>query len=257
MKSIHRRIAAGVAVAAAVLGTAGTALAATQPTNPGADKWHQVQQKVSEALHARQKTLAELTSSVQNNKYLTSDHRQALQALLGPETDGINSLTTTVDNATPDNTTIAQLRQDAQTMVHQYRVYLVMAPQVHLTETADAQTDAELRISGLEPKIQARIAKAGNPPDAVQAYNDLLTQVANASKATGQADIPDVLKVTPPGFPGDGAPLTNARTDLRSAQQDLKAARTDLQIIRNAIQQGDAKTAPSTTTPSTSSTSGG
>ncbi|HEV2369486.1 MAG TPA: hypothetical protein VGR90_06400, partial [Acidimicrobiales bacterium] len=258
MKTIHR-LAAGAVVAIAATAPATTALAAAAPQGPtgnpsagstsapsgsssAAGRWQEVHAKVLEALNDRVKTLADLTTSVQSNKYLTSDHQQALMALLAPATQGIGALDTQVQNATPQNTTVQQLEQDARTMVDQYRVYLVRAPQVHFTEAADTQTAVELEISTDEPKIQAAIQKAGNPPNAVQAYNDLLTQVQNATTATGQANIPAVLQVTPSGYPGDDAPLTNARTALGQADQDLKAARTDIEIIRNAVKQGDAST---------------
>jgi len=258
---LRRATAIGAIVTVASLGSAGVALAATAgptpaasptpaatPTPVSAETWQQVHDKVAKELSDRQATLAALTSSVASNKELTATDRTALQNLLGPETTGINALAAIVAAATPENTTIAQLRQDAKTMVDQYRVYLVMSRQVHLTEAADAQTDVEVKLAGDEAKIQAAIAKAGNPPDAVKAYNDLLTQVGNAASATGKADIPAVLAVTPPGYPADGAPLATARTSLQSAQQDLKAARADIQIIRNALQQGKASTTPATPT---------
>jgi len=115
-----------------------------------------------------------------------------------------------------------------------------MSRQVHLTESADTQTAVELRISNNEPKIQAAIQKAGNPPTAVQAYNDLVTQVSDATTATGNADIPAVLQVTPPGYPSDGGPLTSASNALHQADTDLKAAAGDLTIIRNALTQHDS-----------------
>ncbi len=250
MTSIVRRaIAVGGIIAIAAFGSAGVALAATRnpaatPTAPApaAATWQQVHDKVAKALADRQAPLATLTASAASNKYLTATDRTALQNLLGPETQGINQLAATVAAATPQNTTIAQLRQYAKTMVDQYRVYLVMAPQVHLVTAADTQTDLEVKLARLEPKLQAAIAKAGNPSDAVQAYNDLLTEVSKAASATGQANVPAVLKVTPPGYPADGGPLATARTNLHAAQEDLKAARSDIKIIRNALQQGKAKT---------------
>ena len=236
MNTTIRVLTAGAALAIAALGPATGALAATTTTNPsGQTTWQEVQQRVATALKDRQTTLANLTSSVQSNRYLTAGDRQALENLLGPETQGVNQLATEVDNATPQTTTVAQLRQDASTMVHQYRVYLVMAPQVHLTEAFDTQTVVEPKLAALEPKLQAAIAKAGNPPAAVEAYHDLLVQVTNATTATGKTDIPAVLQVTPPGFPGDGGPLASASATLHSAQNDLKTARKDIGTIRDAI----------------------
>jgi hypothetical protein len=245
MTSIFRRcVAAGAVAAVAAFASAGVALAATTSGPAGrttpSETWQHVHDRVAKALSDRQTTLAQLTASTGSNQDLTATDRQVLQSLLGPETQGINQLAATVAAATPQNTTIAQLRQDAVTMVDQYRVYLVMAPKVHLSEAADTQTDVEVRLSGLEPRLQDAIARAGHPSDAVQAYGDLLTQVSNATSTTGKADVPAVLQVSPPGYPADGAPLASARTSLQAAQNDLKSARSDIRIIRNAIQQGKA-----------------
>lgn len=236
MNKTSRVMTAGAALAIAALAPVSGAFAATTTTtSSGQTTWQEVQHNVAEALKARQTTLAYLTTSVQSNRYLTAGDRQALENLLGPETQGINQLASQVESATPQTTTIAQLRQDAYTMVHQYRVYLVMAPQVHLTEAFDTQTVIEPKIAAVEPKLQAAIAKAGNPPGAVEAYHDLQAQVTNATTATGKADIPAVLQVAPPGFPSDGGPLLTARTALHTAQGDLKTARMDIQTIRDAI----------------------
>jgi hypothetical protein len=259
MTSIFRRsVAAGAVAAVAAFGSAGVAFAATTSgpasTTASSETWQQVHDKVAKALSDRQTTLTQLTASAGSNGYLTATDRQALQSLLAAETQGINQLAATVAAATPQNTTVAQLRQDAVTMVHQYRVYLVMAPKVHLSEAADNQTDVELRLSLLEPRFQAAMTRAGNPSDAVQAYRDLLTQLGNATSATGKADIPAVLQVSPPGYPSDGGPLATARASLQAAGNDLKSARSDIQIIRNAIQQGKAS-GPAGATGATSSTS--
>jgi hypothetical protein len=245
MNKTIRAMAAGAAMAAvATLGPATAALAATTTTSPsGQTLWQEVQHKVAEALSDRQATLARLTSSVESNKYLGSGDRQTLQTLLAAETQGINQLAQEVNSATPQTTTIAELRQDAYTMVHQYRVYLVMAPQVHLTEAAETQTAVEAKLTTLEPKLQDAIAKAGNPPSAVEAYHDLVTQVNDASQATGKADVAAVLAVTPPGFPDDGGPLASARSTLHNAQADLQSARKDIDAIRDALKgPGDGQT---------------
>ena len=62
-----------------------------------------------------------------------------------------------------------------------------------------------------------------------------MTQVNNASQATGKADVAAVLAVTPPGFPDDGGPLASARSTLHTAQADLQSARKDIDTIRDAL----------------------
>ena len=244
---LRRIFAAGAAAATlAVVATTGVAAAAgVAATAATGETWAQVDAKLTTALNDRVATLASLTASVADNAYLSTGDRQGLTSRLGPETAGINQLAAEVAAATPTNTTIAQLRSDAQTMVDQYRVYLVMSRQVHLTEAADTQTALETRLSGLEPQIQAAIAAAGNPPAALAAYHDLLTQVGDAATATGRADVPAVLAVTAPGYPNDATALVTAGADLHNGLNDLQSARTDIRIIRNAIQQTKPTTANS------------
>lgn len=252
-----RRAAVGTTAALAVLVPAGVTYAATnhtsdqgatgsQTASPNSTaNWQKAHDRLMAALQARVQTLAKLTTSVNNDKTLSSQDKSTLSGLLANETNGINQLLARVQAATPQNTTIVQLRADAKEMVDKYRVYLVMARQVHPTEAADAETAVETKIENRESRIQAAIQRAGNPPDAVQAYNDLVTQVSHATQATGSANIPAVLAVTPQGYPADGGPLSSARSALGQARTDLQAARGDLVTIRNVLKQHDSSTKPS------------
>ena len=231
-----RRILAATSVAAVLAAGPAFATTAGAAGTTAQQLFQQAQQKVEAALAARQHTLADLTASVTNNRYLKGGStQQTLLSLLAGETQGINGLAAKV----PGDTTLAQLRQDAYTMVHQYRVYLVMAPQVHLSEAAAAQAAVEAKLTSLEPRIQQIItnaqAKGRNVTAAQQACNDLVTQVQNASTATQAADIAAVLGVTPSGYPGDAGPLNTARTQLHTAQSDLQKARSDLHVIRETL----------------------
>lgn len=264
-----RRAAVGATAALTVLVPAGAAVAATgsssgnQPTagkNPSAPndaRWQKVHEALVADLQARVRTLARLTTSVNNDKTLSPQDKNALNSRLSSETRGIGQLLATAEAATPQNTTIAQLRADAKEMVDNYRVYLVMSRQVHLTEAADAQTSAEIKIESNESRIDAAIRMAGNPPAAVAAYNDLVRQVASATTATGDARIPAVLAVTPQGYPGDEGPLLSARTALGQAHTDLTAARGDLQSIRNVLKQHDTTNHSAGSSPSGSSSQTG
>lgn len=238
--NLVRRAALGTIAAVTVLIPAGTSYAAT-----GDVKWTQVHDRLLTALQARVHTLATLTSSVNNDKTLTPGDKSTLTSLLAGETSGIQQLLTQVQAATPQNTAVPQLRADATEMVDQYRVYLVMARQVHLTEAADRETAIETNLENRESRIQAAIEKAGSPPSGVQAYNDLVAHVTHATQATGDANIPAVLAVTPQGYPADAGPLTSARSSLGQARTDLETARGDLMAIRNALQQHASTANPS------------
>jgi hypothetical protein len=255
MKTL-RRAAVGATAALTVLVPAGAAYGApasssgNQPaagqisSAPDATNWQKVHDRLVSELQARVQTLAKLTTSVNNDKSLSPQDKIALSSLLSNETSGIGSLLNTAQAATAQNTTIAQLRADAREMVDNFRVYLVMSRQVRLTEAAHAQTTTETKFESKESKIQAAISRAGNPPDAVTAYSDLVYEVAHATQATGDAQILAVLAVTPPGYPGDEGPLTAARAALAQAKTDVTAARGDLKTIRNVVTQHDRTNQP-------------
>ena len=260
--STVRRIFVGAAAAVAGLTPAAAAFAATAHSstspppsgssgNPGpddndngpgtgatpqkGDTWHKVKAEVMESLDNRVVRLANLTASVQGAKTLTPAHQSTLEGLLGTESQGIQALLTKVKAATQANTTLAMLRQDATIMIDQYRVYLVMTPQVQLTEQADNQAALEAAATAAEPQVDSQIKAAGSPPGAVAAYNDMVSQLSDAGAATSAADVAAVLQVTPSGYPADRGPLTQAPTALKVAGRDLASARADLQDIRAVL----------------------
>lgn len=220
--------------------------ACTGATPQTGDTWQSVHAKVTTALEQRVKTLALLTASVQTSQYLTSSDQTALESLLSGETQGIDGLLSTVQQATSSSTTVDQLRQDATTMVGQYRVYLVMAPQVESTETGDTESAYEAALTGDEPQIESAIQAAGSPAAAVAAYNDLLSQVTAAGTATAAADLPAVLAVTPSAYPSDEGPLATAEGSLETALGYLKAAVTDVRTIKQALAQPASSSAAGT-----------
>jgi hypothetical protein len=251
-----RRTAAGVVAAGAVAGlvvmvpgaafaaatssaTAGSSSATTQPSSPLCTPalFTQAQQRVEGDLSARVTQLNALSSAVNSTtNHLTSGDRQTLQNdITNVELPGIQALQTKV----PQDTTCQQLRTDAHSMVFNYRVYVVMTPQTHLTIVLDDEAYVEGVFTNLEPKIATAIQNAQaagkNVTAAQAAFNDLKSQVSTAQGATdGQAAV--VLAQTPQGFPGNWQVFTAARTNATNAHSDLHAAYTDFEQIRSDLQ---------------------
>ncbi len=91
-------------------------------------------------------------------------------------------------------------------MVYNYRVYVVMTPQTHLTIVIDDETFIEGVFVNLEPQIATAIQNAqaaGKDVTAAQAaFTDLKSQVSNAQAATnGQST--QILAQTPTAYPGN------------------------------------------------------
>jgi len=191
-----------------------------------------VQQLVGAELAARVTQLDLLVARVNSATSLAASDKSGLLADLSQtEVPGIQALQTRV----PATTTCLALRQDAHSMVYDYRVYLVMTPQTDLVMANDAAIHAEGVLSNLETVISGGIQYDAQHGTAVAgaeaAFADYQAKVTAAQGLTsGQSAI--VLAQSPPGYPGTKVVFVEARTNLTNAVHDLHAARQDLaQII--------------------------
>jgi len=253
-----RRMAAGALSAGAVAGlivmvpgaadaapttTATTATAGSNSTTPVSSPrctpatFSQAQQLVEAGLSARVTQLGALASEANNTaNHLSAGDRQTLQNdISNVELPGIQALQPQAQQAT----TCAALRTVAHDMVFNYRVYVVMTPQTHLTIVTDDETYIEGVFVNLEPQIATAIANAQaagkNVTAAQAAFGDLKSQVSSAQGETaGQSA--QILAQVPSGFPGNWQVFLAARTNATNAHSDLHAAYADAQQIRTDLQ---------------------
>jgi hypothetical protein len=254
--TLARRMAMGAVAAGAAVGIVvmvpGAAFAAlssdttvvpttstTQASNPRCTPalFGQAQQLVEADLSGRVTQLNALSGAADNaSNHLTTGDRQTLQNdITTVELPGIQALQTQVQSVT----TCPGLRAVARSMVYNYRVYVVMTPQTHLTIVMDDETYIEGVFVNLEPQIATAIQNAqaaGKDVTAAQtAFNDLKSQVSTAqSETNGQSA--QILAQTPTGFPGNWQVFLSARTNATNAHTDLGAAYADAQHIRTDLQ---------------------
>ena len=219
---------ANTSTAAGGSSTAGSGSA----SNPVCAKFSTLQTTLEGQLSSRVTLLNTLTSRVNgaNATYLGSD-KATLLADLSSELSGIQGLQPVVQG----DTTCAELKTAAHTMVYTYRVYMVMAPQTDLTVATDTETGVAAYIQTLYPKIAAAIQAAqnsGNPnAGAAQAsFTDLQSQVTAAQGAVSGLSA-QLLAQNPSGAPGNSGVFTSARNSVTTARGDLKAARADIKQI--------------------------
>lgn len=193
-----------------------------------------VRQLVSTELANRVTQLNILVTRVNNATSLTpSDKATLLADLTQTELPGIRALQAQVQVATA----CLQLRQDAHSMVYDYRVYWVMTPQTDLVVANDAAIHAEGVLSNLQETISTTIQRAGtegsNVKSAQDAFADYQADIAAAEGLTaGQAAT--ILGESPQDFPDSRLVFMQARTNLANAIRDLHAARNALaQIIHD------------------------
>ncbi len=223
-------MAAGLLGVASLGATVASAAPGTSPTcSPAA--LNAARTNALAALTRRVKRLHDLSAAVGASTGLTTADRSTLTTDIGNDLGGITALQQKV----PSDTTCADVAADAQAMVVDYRVFVVMSPQAHLTIAADTETSVAGALTALEPKIAARITAAQQAGVTVHAaqttYSDFQTQVATATQSsTGLAGT--LLALTPASYPGSRPTLENARASLSTGRVALVRARGDLRTLK-------------------------
>jgi len=213
-----------------------------QASNPvcSQTQFQAAQQKVETGLSDRVTQLDKLLARVQAAKHLTSSDQSTLENdISNTELPGIQALQPEVQAAT----TCKELWGYAHAMVYDFRVYVVMTPQTDQTIAADTETYVDQKLSGLEPKVQAAIAKAQSEGKDVSgaeaAFADMQNQVSSAAADVNGLSA-TLLAQTPSGYPGNESVFKNARSAEESARTALKAAAADLKQIRTDLRGGSS-----------------
>jgi hypothetical protein len=187
-------------------------------------------------INRRFATLTDLSARITASKVMTSSHAAALQGEISSTRSGLTSLKATIDA----DTTIAALKLDIVKIAADYRVYLLVVPQVNLVNGADGVLATQSRFSQVGTNLAARIAAAkGAGKDTTAAQADLDAMNAAVAKAVSLATpLPaSLLPLTPAQYNGGtaGPVLNNARAAILSARDQLKAAVADANACRAAL----------------------
>lgn len=193
-----------------------------------------VQGDVSQGLANRVTQLSALGATVGGAGDLTAGDRSTLGSDLASELAGIQALQAKL----PTDTTCASVVTDGRAMVVNFRVYVVMTPQVHLTISADTESAVAANLAGLEPTLQAAVTAGGrsgaDPAAAQQALDDLETKVAAGQRASSGISA-QVLGFTPASYPGSWSAFRADRATLEVGRQDLAGADADLHRLVAAL----------------------
>jgi hypothetical protein len=251
MKTRIISLAAGLALGGSLLLVGATAVIAASPPSGPAGKGVCATQATAARTGAtvdtlkafgdceisrRITTLDALPARITASKVLTSAHAAALQSEIGSTKSGLTSLKATLDA----ETTVAALKADIAKIVTDYRVYVLVVPQVNLVNAADGVMAAQSRFATVSAKLTDAIAAAkakGKDTTAAQASLDAMN--AAVTKAVGLASpLPEaLLPLTPAQYnAGTAGPIIgNARTALGQARDQLKAALADAKACRDAL----------------------
>jgi hypothetical protein len=181
-------------------------------------------------------TLDQLSAKVNGSKVLTSSDKPALASEISGTTTGLTSLKATVDAETK----LTALKGEIHQIATDYRVYLLVAPQVHLVTAADGVLAAQTRFGAVNTKLQARsdAAKAaGKDVTAAQASLDAMNAAVAQAVSLASPLPAQLLPLTPSAYNGGtaGPLLKSARTSLEKARDELVSARADARAVVDAL----------------------
>ncbi|MGP8163121.1 MAG: hypothetical protein ACLQAN_04990 [Acidimicrobiales bacterium] len=247
-------VAGAAMMVVASLGVVSTASADTTTTTTPASL-SQMQAKLEAELAARQTQLSTLTTDVSSSKTLTASDAAALSSSLSTETSNIGALVTKV----PTDTTVAELRVDAQAMFRDNRVFDVMTPQVHLTIAADSvnANAGTILADGLTitAALAARTSDKGYAR--VEALFTSLTAKATDAQSALTSVSSDVLAQTPAGWPGNAHVFVQAKVEILRARIDLAYARAELRLVERWISRYPVPAGATGTSTTTTTTANG
>ena len=181
-------------------------------------------------------TLTALSSKVTSSTTLTTSDAAALTAEIGATRTGLTDLKATIDA----ETAVPALKAEIARIATDFRVYLLVGPQVNLVSGADRVVASQSMFTKVDTNLAARIAAAkAAGKDTTAAQSDLDAMNAAVTKAVGIATpLPaTLLPLTPAQYnAGTAGPVLNsaraalvqARDLLKSAVQDAKACRAAL-----------------------------
>jgi hypothetical protein len=234
------RIGAVATGAALALGTAGAAYAASPSADPtstartaGGDRLTAVKALANARVQGRIATLHALALAVQDSKFLTSDERDTLSGRISSDLTGLGALATKMSG----ESTAAAVRTDETAMVDDYRVYLLMAPQVRLTDAFAAESAAARTLQQAYGTLQGLVDKQSGGASAQQKSElaDLQSRIAAAQAAIGN-EAADELAIRP--GPDESAirnALAPERSAAKTARADLVQARDDAKNLRSSL----------------------
>lgn len=191
--------------------------------------------KVTWRIDKRLRTLDRLDTVVDAAKRLADGHQATLSDLIDADIEGLTALRDQV----AAETTREALRADAQSMVYDYRIYILVRPQVRLTIAADRLAAALDRLTEVHAKLTDLVAQVADAGKDVENAEELLDAIQSqldsaAENVEGQADA--VLAIEPgPDGAGIVSAVDEVRESLLAARQDLRDALVAAKEIREIL----------------------
>ncbi len=201
-----------------------------------------MQNRGDKEVQNRVNVLSRLLTRIQNMRNLSDSEKAAFSASVQAQ---ITDMTNLVNKLQSDMSTTT-LRADLQTIAPDYRIYVLVMPQISLLSAVDRVNALVASLQTIQGKVQARVSGDASLSGNTIITGDFSDMTAKLSDASAQAAAAqsEVINLKPDQ--GDRAvtqsniaALKDARTKIKTAMQDLYSARTDARAIVKIIIQGD------------------
>ena len=176
-------------------------------------------------------TIDRLENAIETSRALTDGHQAALQGILDQSAAGLRALRAEIEA----DTTLAELREDINSIFADYRIYVLVVRQVWLVTGADMVDAAGAKLDETAADLAVLIERAEDGgQDVTEAKEHLAAMEAAIAEALagveGLAD--DVLPLTPADWnDGTAGPI------LRESRQAIVDARADLRTAMAEARQ--------------------
>jgi len=213
------------AAALLVAGVSAPAFAApaTRTCTPGA--LSAMKTAAAGSVSHRDSVIGAMSGQLDARPHLSSTHRSTLAGLYSADQAGLAEVLARVQA----DTTCAAASTDAQHIVTDYRVYLLLVPQSGLTLAGDVGTYGAQTLTAAEPAVRLaiKLLPSGSTKDQAQTlYDDMAAQTAAAlGDFAGVGDA--VLALTPAAYPGNSSTLKAQATRVAAGAKALTKAGSD------------------------------
>lgn len=248
MRRLKFARAALAAVFAAALPLTPALSATTLAPTVGSQALSHLQTKGKAEIDRRTKNLQQALDKLSQSNTINATDKAALSRQVNDEISGLTALETKLSA----DTTASAARSDVQSIIGDYRVYVLMLPKVRMIAAADRFTVVAGKLTSLHDKLQARVNSLNLSSAAASQLSaklaDMKAKIDDAKSKfgglTGQ-----LLALQPTDYNSNHALLETFRTAMATAHSDLKAARDDAKSVISALGPGSAG-AHSTASPS-------
>ncbi|HEV2412961.1 MAG TPA: hypothetical protein VGS28_04145 [Candidatus Saccharimonadales bacterium] len=206
-----------------------------------------LQSKANDEIQRRLGNLNTLYNVISLDVKMTSSDKSSLNSEVNGTISGLKSLQTTIDQAT----TLQAALTAAQGITTEYRVYLLVTPQIYIIRAADDQQVIESKLTTIAQKIQSHISGLSNAASFASTLSNMNSEISAAQSISVAVDNA-VIPLNAQSYDANNSVLGGYVGQLETARADLLKAQSDaLSIINQLKPSGSGSGTSPSPTPST------